>query len=722
MVDASGGFLSDPSGLLSGVQGSLPHGAALLAALPPLLAALALALLLCHVGRRDSSAPASGFGSRLGTTYLLGCACLVAASLANLMAPLPQPAMMLAPAAVALLALGMAGRAWGGTALALVDGSPAATRAGVEFGAEGGLGRARLARRLEHTPLALIEVEALPGQGLGKIRGWSDRAEAIFGWNAREAVGRRWRTLRLTDTDAVGPDGASLTAAALAAEDRQAAVSVHCRHRHGAVRQCRFYLSVETLDATGCRRIEILIEDMTEQVRAAADLFRLAHYDALTGLPNRRHFLKGLDEALVRLRSDDRRALVMIIDLENFAEVNDVFGHDSGDEVLSTVGARLRRLAGRSGMCARLGGDEFAIALWGYADDATAVGAGHEIIRSLDAPFHRAGRRLELRARVGIALGPNDGASAVKLLRAAGTALLRVRGSAHGERRSRHAFFSPEVENELRSNRLVQRGLRTAIEQNSLRLVYQPVINLADERVVQVEALARWPQSEGPDIPPATFIPIAEANDLILPLGAWVINEACRQAAVWHSAGIKRRVSVNVSAAQLRRPDIIEEIRRALRSNELPPSCLEIEVTESIFLDPSKDVIMTVLKRLTGLGVTLAIDDFGTGYSSLAYLKYFPFHKVKIDRSFVMDIGRDGQGEAILGSIITLARRLGKLVVAEGVETAGQLAYLRAQGCDLAQGYFLGHPQSATMLERALPATPPIRYQPGFAALNRSRA
>jgi EAL domain-containing protein (putative c-di-GMP-specific phosphodiesterase class I) len=259
------------------------------------------------------------------------------------------------------------------------------------------------------------------------------------------------------------------------------------------------------------------------------------------------------------------------------------------------------------------------------------------------------------------------------------------------------AFYRPEMDRELQASRSLQAGLRRALEEGGLGLVYQPVFDLRDRRLVAVEALLRWRHPGGGEVPPATFIPIAEASGLIQPLGAWVLRQACQQAAAWRRVELK--VAINVSVAQLRDPGLLPTLRDAIAAAAIASSTLELEVTESVFLDPSKDLIVGTLHEIAALGVRLAIDDFGTGYSSLGYLKHFPFDTVKIDGSFVRDIGRDRESTTIVAAVIALGHALGKQVTAEWVEDEAQLAFLAAQGCDLAQGYLLGRPQPAAVID-----------------------
>jgi EAL domain-containing protein (putative c-di-GMP-specific phosphodiesterase class I) len=293
---------------------------------------------------------------------------------------------------------------------------------------------------------------------------------------------------------------------------------------------------------------------------------------------------------------------------------------------------------------------------------------------------------------------PDDGDTPERLVRNADVALYRAKAAGRG----RFRFYRPEMDRELQENRSLQRGLRKALEASGLRLVYQPVFELPGGRAGKVEALLRWPHPGGGFVPPSTFIPVAEASGLIRPLGEWVLRTACRQAARWRTEGLRLKVAVNVSAAQLRDPGLPGVVRGALGEAGLEPSLLELELTEGVFLDPAKEQILETLREVAEVGVTLAIDDFGTGYSSLAYLKHFPFHEVKVDGSFVADIGREPGGEAIVAAVVALAHSLGRRATAEGVETDEQLAFLRERHCDAAQGFLLGRPVPAEELGRLL--------------------
>jgi diguanylate cyclase (GGDEF)-like protein len=384
----------------------------------------------------------------------------------------------------------------------------------------------------------------------------------------------------------------------------------------------------------------------------------------------------------------------MLLDLDHFKDVNDSLGHPAGDQLLRELAERLSGAIRATDTWARLGGDEFALVQTGVRSTEDAEIMVRRVLAALERPFAVEGQRVHVSASLGATLFPDDGGTPERLMRNADMALYRAKAAG----RRAGAFYRPEMDQELQASRSLQVGLRRALEEGGLALAYQPVFDVRRRRLVAVEALLRWRHPGGGEVPPATFIPVAETSGLIQPLGAWALREACRQAAAWRPAGLT--VAVNVSAAQLRDPELLDALRGAIAAAALDPSALEVEVTESVFLDPSKDLIAGALHEIAGLGVGLAIDDFGAGYSSLGYLKHFPFHKVKIDGSFVRDIGRDAGSGAIVAAVIALGHALGKRVTAECIEDEAQFAFLAAQGCDLAQGYLLGRPQPAEAIDR----------------------
>ena len=559
-------------------------------------------------------------------------------------------------------------------------------------------------RTLQHllatSPFAVIEADAIETDwGTWRVRRWSDRAEAIFGWPAAAAVGRTLRDLGLLSE--VGEDRCAGPDPALANGSRSAqAVEVRCRTRQGGIRACRWHISSNQAAPEAARSIMILIEDITDRVAAAAQIHNLAHHDQLTGLPNRTLLDQRLGRALAGIGRSGGRVALVLLDLDHSKDVNDAFGHTVGDAVLSELARRMQALVADADTLACLGSDKFALVLTGEVDRRSTEGVIARILRAASSSLQLSGRKIVVNASIGATLAPEDGLTPERLFRNADLALHRAKAAGRGSWR----FYAATMDSELRASRSLQDGLRHALDQNGFGLLFQPIFALDEDRPIQVEALLRWPREQGGSIPPAVFIPVAETAGLIPSIGEWVLGQACGQAAQWQGEGLDLKVGVNVSAIQLRQPDFLATVMRCLRRAGLAPDRLELEVTESVFVDPSKDLIVGVLRRLAEVGITLAIDDFGTGYSSLAYLKYFPFHKIKIDGSFVRDVGRGSEGAAIVSAVVALGQSLGKLVVAEGVEEEDQLTFLRQRGCDLAQGYLLGRPASgADILERWRP-------------------
>jgi diguanylate cyclase (GGDEF)-like protein/PAS domain S-box-containing protein len=554
----------------------------------------------------------------------------------------------------------------------------------------------RLARHMDNTPLGVIELALDPtGQGPGRVRTWSGQAQAIFGWSAHEALGQSLEELALVHEG--DQDKAALVRQDLTSGGRRrASATLRCYTKEGQTRHCCFHASIVHAREGTSGTALLLVEDMTERLEAQRNIHRLAHHDTLTGLPNRLLFQDRLDQALRVAGRQGRKVALMLLDLDHFKEINDSLGHPAGDQLLHELAERLSGLIRTTDTWARLGGDEFALVQTGVrgADDAEIM--VRRIMTALERPFTVETQRVHMTASLGVTLFPDDGETPDRLMRNADMALFRAKAA--GRRSS--AFYRPEMDRELQASRSLQTGLRQALERGGLSLVYQPVFDVRRRRVVAVEALVRWRHPGGGEVPPATFVPIAETSGLIQPLGEWVLREACRQAAAWHEVGLK--VAINVSVAQLRDPELLPTLRQVVATTGITATSLELEVTESVFLDPSKDLVLEALHEIAELGVSLAIDDFGAGYSSLGYLKHFPFHKVKIDGSFVRDIGRDRESSAIVAAVIALGHALDKQVTAECIESEPQLAFLAEQGCDLAQGYLLGRPQPAAAIDRLL--------------------
>jgi diguanylate cyclase (GGDEF)-like protein/PAS domain S-box-containing protein len=440
-----------------------------------------------------------------------------------------------------------------------------------------------------------------------------------------------------------------------------------------------------------------IFADITERKRAEERIHYLAYYDALTGLPNRTLFFKLVDQALAEARRNRLHGALLFIDLNRFKPINDTLGHGVGDRLLQQVGARLRATLRNEDVVARLGGDEFVVALFDITRREHAGIVAQKLLAAFDTPFLVDGHELRLGGAIGISVYPQDGFDTETLLRLADIAMYRAK---HGGQEG-YMFYSQEMNRKAVDRLKIEAGLRHALDEGQLVVHYQPKVRLADGRIVGAEALVRWRHPERGMVPPGEFIPVAEETGLIVQVGAWVLDTACRQASLWRQAGLPDiKVAVNLSAREFA-PTLSQRVLDVLRRHRLPPSALELEITESM-LTHSAEAVIAMMTELTGLGVALSLDDFGTGFSSLSYLKRFPIDTLKIDRSFVTGIPNDANDCAIAGAIVSMAKQLGHKVVAEGVETADQLAFLDSLGCDEIQGYLFAPPVTAAELESLL--------------------
>ena len=435
-------------------------------------------------------------------------------------------------------------------------------------------------------------------------------------------------------------------------------------------------------------------EDITEQRRSEVKIEYMAHHDALTDLANRVLLNERLDQALVRRLDGEDMVAVHHLDLDQFKAVNDTFGHPAGDKLLKIVADRLRGLVRETDTIARTGGDEFVIVQTPIADPAQATSLAQAIVELMGEPFDIDGHQVVIGASIGIAVGPGDGSKSDHLLRNADLALYRAKGDGRGTFR----FFEPTMDLQMHTRRIMEQEMRRAMPAGEFELYYQPVVDLATHGISGFEALIRWNHPDRGLIAPAAFIPLAEEIGFIVPLGEWVIRQACATAARWPG---DFRVAVNVSAAQFRSPHLLQVIVAALASSGLRPTQLEIEITETVLLH-QKETALAVLHQLRALGVRIVMDDFGTGYSSLSYLQCFPFDKIKIDRSFVKDIGEDANSLNIVRAVAALARGLGMAATAEGVETRDQLDRITSEGCTEMQGFLFSQPLPAREIEQWL--------------------
>jgi diguanylate cyclase (GGDEF)-like protein len=424
-----------------------------------------------------------------------------------------------------------------------------------------------------------------------------------------------------------------------------------------------------------------------ERRQAEAQVRYLEEHDALTGLANRKAFNESLADAMTRMQRDRSHIAVLCLDIDKFKEINEAADHSGGDQVLRDIGARIQATLRQGDLIARLGGDEFAIALVDVTNLGDVMAFMNRLVEALRRPLQVMGKEMLVTTSVGIALAPADGDTATTVLRHAGIALARAKGDGG----QRMCFFEQSMDKALQRRRMVEHELRLALGREEFEVVYQPQYDLATERQCGSEALIRWHHPVHGKIAPGHFISVAEDTGLIVPLGEWVLRRACRDAVNWPAPLF---VSVNLSPAQFRDGDVAETVAQVLNETGLPPERLELEITESLLINDTEEVLGK-LNRLRQLGVHIAMDDFGTGYSSLSYLARFPFSKIKIDRQFIRNMTRDTAMRAIVKTIIALGKSLDVTITAEGVETEEQAAMLREFGCPQVQGFLYGYPGAA---------------------------
>lgn len=434
-----------------------------------------------------------------------------------------------------------------------------------------------------------------------------------------------------------------------------------------------------------------VLRDIRDRKEAEARIQFLAHHDTLTGLPNRVLLMDRLEFILASARRRNAKVGILFIDLDNFKTVNDSLGHAAGDALLRLTASRIEGTLRSVDVVSRLGGDEFLVVLPDLEDEQSPVAVAEKLLAAVSEPVALEGQGLSVSPSIGIAVFPRDGASADTLIRNADAAMYLAKDRG----RSNFQFFSERLSQTAFNTLSLETRLREAIREEAFELHYQPQVRVDTGRLVGIEALIRWPQKEGPTVMPNDFIPIAEQRGLIMPIGSWVLRQACRQNRMWQLSGLpKIPVAVNLSAIQFKQKNLVEEVERVLAETGLDAASLEFELTESMLMEDSPDILRT-LDGLRLLGVRLAIDDFGTGHSSLALLKRFPIDKLKIDRTFVRDIASDPDDRAITAAIVDIARAMSITSIAEGVESEAQLDFLLERGCDEMQGYLASPPLAA---------------------------
>ena len=478
---------------------------------------------------------------------------------------------------------------------------------------------------------------------------------------------------------------------------------------NGALRDVELSVSSYPL-GYGVKGALIEVSDITERKRAGAEIERLAHFDQLTGLPNRRRFEEAVGNALELSATDNRSFAVLLIDLDRFKLVNDSLGHQIGDSLLKQVAHRFVEALPSDHVVSRFGGDEFVVLAPSLTGREQAHATANAIVNSLAVPFTVGGHQLHSAASVGVAVYPRDGTDTPTLLRRADAAMYQAKALGG----SGHQLVAPAADLDSQQRLRVENDLRGALEQREFAVYFQPEVDIVSGEIVSFEALVRWNRPTQGLLSPADFVPILEENGLIRLVDEWVLLEACRQGRSWSDAGYPPFViSVNVSARFFPTNGFVQTVRDAIESSGIDPELLELEVTETAALDEVAVAVRT-LRELRELGVRTALDDFGTGHSSLVRLKEFPLHSLKIDASFVEHMTLDEDSAAIVGGVIALGHALGLTVIAEGVEHERQLKLLRSLGCDLAQGFLFARPMPATELTELLSRGRLLNYQ--FAA------
>ena len=473
------------------------------------------------------------------------------------------------------------------------------------------------------------------------------------------------------------------------------------RHKNGHYIWVNLTSSMVRDDGGNPKYYSTVVEDISRRKQVEEELLHLANHDALTSLPNRSLLLDRLSQALVFAKRSGGQVAVMLIDLDRFKNINDSLGHDFGDKIIMEIGRRLSASARAGDTIARLGGDEFVLIRADIAREDSVHIMAQQTLEALSRPMTIQGHEFYPTGSIGISMYPKDGHDSQSLLKNADTAMYRAKDAG----RNNFQFYAHEMNSRALDRLKLESGLRRALEREEFVLHYQPQMEIASGRIVGVEALLRWDAPGQAMVLPGEFIPIAEETGLIVPIGEWVLSAACAQMKSWHDRGMHEpsRIAVNLSARQFKQQDIVKMISRVLDETGCRPEWLELEITESVVME-SPEAAAETLHRLSEMGVHLSIDDFGTGYSSLSYLKRFPIDALKIDQSFVRDITTDCDDAAIAKAVIALAHSLKLVVIAEGVEEVEQLDFLRKQGCDQIQGYYLSRPVAVDKLEAFLRA------------------
>ena len=527
----------------------------------------------------------------------------------------------------------------------------------------------------------------------GIISSWNPGAERIKGYSRDEVIGRSFERF-FTEEDRVA--GAPHRALETAKREGRAEAEGWRLRKDGSLFWASVVIDTIRDDQGRLLGFAKVTRDMTERRRHEEHLYRLAHYDPLTTLPNRLILSAALDDA-VRSR---RSVSVLMLDLDGFKEINDTLGHAAGDEVLKAAAQRIKDCVGDKGVVGRLGGDEFAIVVSGLADPIGAGALCEDLIEAFRTPIEWEDQESSLGLSIGIAMGPRHGASAPELLASADLALYRAKA----EGRHSYSMFQPSFRQAAVARRTCDQELQQAVADGELELYYQPLVRLADRKIVGAEALLRWRHPRHGLLAPGAFLHVLDAGSLAATVGDWVIRTACTCAASMRRLGLADfAVSVNLFGAQFRKGDLVTCVREALRNSELPADALELEITENVILRHDEQMVAP-LRELRALGVGIAFDDYGTGYASLSLLKRFPLSGLKIDQSFIRNVAVSEEDAAVVKAILYLARSFDLSVIAEGIETEQQASLLQDLGCQFGQGFLYAKPLPATQMLKFLSA------------------
>jgi diguanylate cyclase (GGDEF)-like protein/PAS domain S-box-containing protein len=518
--------------------------------------------------------------------------------------------------------------------------------------------------------------------------------ERITGYSSQEVLGRNARLLQ--GTDLAQPE--LITIRAALHDQRPCHVVLRNYRKDGSMYWNELNISPVRNDAGVVTHYIGVHSDITDAKTHQDELARQANHDSLTGLPNRNLLWDRIDRACARTQRYGGFAAVAFLDLDNFKVVNDSLGHSLGDHLLRAVAARLESSLRAMDTVARLGGDEFVLVLSDHKNEQSVSGELQRIVQSFSQPFVVDGRDVFITASVGVALYPQDAKDPETLMKSAELAMYRAKESG----RNAYQLYTAEMQTKVTERLALEGMLRRALERGEFSLHYQPQVDLRTNCIFGCEALLRWNQPDLGMIGPGKFIPLAEETGLIVPIGEWIVRTACRQSKTWQNAGLAAvTMAVNISARQFRENTLLQAVAKILDETGLDASQLELEVTESVIMHDTQHVIAT-LQAFADMGVSLSVDDFGTGYSSLSYLKRFPVNRLKIDQSFVRDVTTDADDAAIAQAVITLGHTMNLRVIAEGVETPEQLAFLRRNQCDEMQGYLFGKPMPADEFAKLL--------------------